>query len=159
MGHVGEFKAFVMSLPFSRFTKPLILTHIVSFSYQHIYIRQFANKSMAMDSNVTLPGLHLLLIYMIFSCYFYLVLGSIQFHVSHWVLFNERHWFALINSSLITMKLSLCVFTMVTQLESRHSCLCTFWWSEQKDEEYLNKPYGISFIIHSQYVSCSLNNA
>lgn len=38
---------------------------------------------MAMDSNATLLGLHLLLIYVILTCYFYLVLGSIQFHVSH----------------------------------------------------------------------------
>lgn len=51
-------------------------------------------------------GLHLLFIYFIFSCYFYLMLGSIRFHVPHWFLFNERHWFALIKSSLITMKLT-----------------------------------------------------
>lgn len=37
---------------------------------------------------------------------------------------------------------------MVTQLESRHSCLCTFL-SVRLDEEHLNKPY----------VFCNLNNA
>lgn len=84
--------------------------------------------------------LHLVLIYMIFMCYYYPVWGSAQFYVCCWFLFNEHHWFALISSSLITMKLPLCGSTMAARLERRCSCLCTLCWSEQTDKKCLNKP-------------------
>lgn len=96
-----------------------------------------------------------------FCFVFYLTLGSIPVHISHWFVFNERHWFALIKSSLITMNQSQWVFTMVSQVESRHSWLHTFltYCSTQMNKEYLNTPCGIFFIIHSWYVFCSLNRA
>lgn len=63
-------------------------------------------------------------LYNIPHCY-YLMLGSIPFHVFLWFLFNERHWFVPINCSLVTMKMSWRVFAMVSRLETRPSC--SFW--------------------------------
>lgn len=82
-GSGGGIKSICHELTLWKICSLLILTHIVSFAHQHIYMTRSVNKSMAMDSNATLLGLHLLLIYVILTCYFYLVLGSIQFHVSH----------------------------------------------------------------------------
>ena len=89
-------------------------------------------------------GLHLLFIYFIFSCDFYLMLGRLRFHVFHWFLFNERDWFALIECSLITMKLtvSMRVHHDYSTGKPAHKLVNC----EEMDKEHFNKPCGISFV-------------
>lgn len=128
--------------PFQKIHQQLILTHHCSFSYWCIYIWSIHLLIQMSPSH----GLHLIFIYFIFSRDFYLMLERLRFHVFHWFLFNERHWFALIGCSLITMKLtvSLCVHHGCSTGEPAHKLVNC----EEMDKENLNKPCGISFVRH-----------
>lgn len=134
MGHVVVLKAFVSRLENSP-TAPLDTHCFFVFIVSSFTRDGLSLKSLAVLSNDTLAGLHLLPIYTIFHVVYYLMLGSIPFHVFLWFLFNERHWFAPISSSLVTMKMSWCVFAMVSRPESRPSC--SFWSSEQMYKKIL----------------------
>lgn len=124
---------------------------IVSFSYQYIHTSQSVNlhlwiqMSPCHGRDFTLHLLHINLLLLS-------VLGDIQFCVCHWFLFNELYWFVFIKSSLITMKVNVCVCVFVTVAPWERRCsLNRFWLSEQMDEEYLKLPRSTSYVSHFSY--------